>query len=353
MGMRYRWALACVALVALSGCVAAQDGADSVCTAEACASHTGILERRASACTQHAEAQKGDLAALQNDIDQLVGQADKLKSDCDMKVATVQFECKGQVEAAKKASEATIATLTADLASALAQASTASSAAQDMAAAAVARNAQLEAEIAGLRAQLTSSSAVNADLGSIARASLKLYLSAQDCVVAEAKLLFAELKEGNTTRLATLTESAVQSASSAVSAAATAVVDATTHLHTQLTEKAPGVASSLNAACAWVSAFYQKHVVEAAWTAEVVKQFAMVNDELKALLARKIPEYPALAVLNDPVYIQLIAYTIIGAPLCLLSLPVLLWLATLLAPKGPSKDVAAKKAAKKVIKKNH
>ena len=65
---------------------------------------------------------------------------------------------------------------------------------------------------------------------------------------------------------------------------------------------------------------------------EVTKQLSTANTELKAFIRAKLALHPALAPLDDPVYVQLAAYAIICAPLLLLFLPVLLWLATCLAP---------------------
>jgi hypothetical protein len=67
---------------------------------------------------------------------------------------------------------------------------------------------------------------------------------------------------------------------------------------------------------------------------EVRKHLNTANTELKAFITSHIKSQPALAALDDPVYIQLLAYMVIGAPLLLLFLPVLLWLATCLAPSA-------------------
>jgi len=65
---------------------------------------------------------------------------------------------------------------------------------------------------------------------------------------------------------------------------------------------------------------------------EIKRQLSTANSELKVFISAKLASTPALASLNDPVYVQLAAYAIIGDPLLLLFLPVLLWLATCLAP---------------------
>ena len=77
------------------------------------------------------------------------------------------------------------------------------------------------------------------------------------------------------------------------------------------------------------------HASLSLWTLqvnEIKKQLGTANSELKVFISAKLASTPALASLNDPVYVQLAAYAIIGAPLLLLFLPVLLWLATCIAP---------------------
>jgi hypothetical protein len=141
----------------------------------------------------------------------------------------------------------------------------------------------------------------------------------------ELKLVFAGLQQGNISHL----NRVAQQVSSTISSTSKAGYEMASR---KMDEHLPSVKQRVAEAVDQAKLLYKKHMSNATWINEAKKHLNTANNELKSLLSTHIQGQPMLKKLDDPVVIQLLAYVIIGAPLLLLFLPVLLWLATWFAP---------------------
>jgi len=202
---------------------------------------------------------------------------------------------------------------------------------------------QLRTTVAELRDQLSAAQTTKMKglnftdaFNSISQVLLKKGLA----IGAEISIVIKDLSAGNTTKLVQLLQK-VQTSTIAIAQRAYAF------LTEEVDEHAPIVRETLTDGWEKLNQMYQQHVAKAAWVSEVRKHLDTANTELKAFITSHIKFQPALAALDDPVYIQLLAYMVIGAPLLLLLLPVLLWLATCLAPSAKEAESASKGSKKK------
>mmetsp|Transcript_11226 Transcript_11226/g.24184 ORF Transcript_11226/g.24184 Transcript_11226/m.24184 type:complete len:356 (+) Transcript_11226:184-1251(+) len=182
--------------------------------------------------------------------------------------------------------------------------------------------ARLQAEynktVEKLQAELSAAKSAALDASDLLKkAGARAQAFAKDAAD-EAKLIFEELKVGNTSRLGLL-------AFRLYSAGEAAVLTVYRFVCKEYEEHVPeNVKQQIKEAIDKVQGLWNQHVVEAAWAKEVTRHVSTANNELKEFLTAKLKAQPSLAHLADPVYVQLIVYVIIGAPLLLLFLPVLL-----------------------------
>ncbi|GAX73593.1 hypothetical protein CEUSTIGMA_g1044.t1 [Chlamydomonas eustigma] len=207
---------------------------------------------------------------------------------------------------------------------------------------------QLQNTVAELRQQLSSAQTTAMKEPNLTEAlstiSQALFKRAQ-AAGSEINLIIKDLSAGNTTKLVQL----MQNIHNSTTLLAQKVY---AFLAKEIDEHAPIVRETVTDGLEKLNQLYQQHVAKAAWVSEVRKHLITANTELKAFITSHIKAQPVLASLNDPVYIQLLAYMVIGAPLLLLFLPVLLWLATYLAPSAKESESATKSSKKSSKKKD-
>lgn len=137
----------------------------------------------------------------------------------------------------------------------------------------------------------------------------------------EAKGIFEELKGGNTTRLG-------GAAMRGVRAVEGAGLQSYRFMAKQVFERLPEpVQKKVADAVAKAKVLLKERIMESAWVQEAIKRLSAANTELKEFITKTLEKKPALKPLADPVYVQLMVYGILSAPLMLLMLPILMLVA--------------------------